>query len=60
MITANAFDKEVLQNTEAELLNQIIQGDNYRLNQSDEQLTTDNQQPTGDRLSNYDKPLPLD
>ena len=60
VITANAFDKEVLQNTEAELLNQIIQGDNYRLNQSDEQLTTDNQQPTGDRLSNYDKPLPLD
>ena len=58
MITANAFDKNVLQDTQAELLNQLIEGDNYSL--------TKNPPPTGevkkhiDRLDDYDKPLPLE
>jgi hypothetical protein len=34
VITENAFDKDVLQNTEAEIRNQIIKGENYRLGEA--------------------------
>lgn len=59
VITANAFDKEVLQDALSQLNNQLIGGEDYKL--TDEQKEPEDKKPKDlDRLSNYDKPLPLD
>lgn len=58
VITDNAFDKEVLQNTLAQLNNQLIGGEDYKI--TDESSIQHPASKDLDRLSDYDKPLPLD
>ena len=56
VITDNAFDKKVLQDTNSELLNQLIQGSDYKLDAEPldgPQDDTDNTQY--DRLKGYDQ-----
>ena len=61
MITANAFDKEVIQAAQADINNQIIQGEDYRLAESNNNsLSSGEGRGETDRYSAYDEPLPLD
>lgn len=57
MITANAFDKEVLQAAQAEINNSIIHGSDYRIGSAATELT---EQQHIDRLAGYDEQLPLE
>lgn len=62
VITENAYDKEVLQNTERELLNQIMEGKDYSLSNAPLDGPPDDTEdsPSVDVHRKYDKPLPLD
>lgn len=56
VITDNAFDKSVLQDTSAELLNQIIQGEDYRIGDGPKDDTDEEQERRHpDRLEGFDK-----
>lgn len=59
VITSNAFDKEVLSDTKADLLNQFVSGEDYRLTQLPPSASGESPHPKANRLDKYDKPLPL-
>ena len=58
MITANAFDKEVLQAAQAEINNAIIHGEDYRLGEA--QPISEQTNIGIDRFAGYDEQLPLE
>jgi len=57
VITDNAFDKQVLQDAQENILNQVISGREYNLLDAP---TPEPDTTRTDRLADYDKPLPLD
>jgi hypothetical protein len=57
VITDNAFDKQVLQDAQENILNQVINGREYNLLNAP---TPEPDTTRTDRLADYDKPLPLD
>jgi transposase InsO family protein len=66
VITANAFDKEVLQDSTEQIYNNIIEGQtwfNPTASENKPKLAPragEIPPPKNDRLANYDEPLPLD
>jgi hypothetical protein len=53
VITANAFDKEVIQDTNAELLNQMLGGEDYNISEKPEKGIDMSDRKDLDRLSDY-------
>lgn len=60
VITDNAFDKQVLADTNEQILNRIANGDGIGLSLNEPEKIEQNESPKPDRLAGYDNHLPLE